>query len=451
MHRMTLVVAVWCLIPVNAVAQAAPEPPRTTPPGTAGLEAKAQRDLAKTLFTEQRYEDALGALKEAHRLTPGAALALNIADTYRYLGLREERVAQGLKDRAEQERSRARAETLYRDAYNWTEEATAFPMTEADRLDADSLRTKIQPRVALVDIATDPEGAAVLIDEQSSRSHRSVAVSPGEHQVVVRVPGYRDGETTVSAALGERRSVRMVLDRLFAPVRVESQPPGAKVEIAGGGRAVGQTPFSATLPVTTVRVSVSLEGYLSQARDVEVLAGEGVNLVIQLERAPSTVATLTVTGNPPGAAVKVDGRPVGEVPLSLPTLEPGAGRAWIEVASPGHVPWSSLVTLEGGSATRVRVELHQAAMPMGLGWKTAGYGAGAALALTGGGIAIWATRERAAFDQDPSVEHLNTTGRLNTTADVLMGTGLAVAVTTVIFHLLSLASPTSRGDVSIER
>ena len=451
MHRMTLVVAVWCLVSVIAVAQAAPEPAQATPPRPAGLEAKAQRDLAKTLFSEQRYEDALAALKDAHRLAPSAAVALNIADTYRYLGVREERVAQGLKERAEKERSGARAETLYRDAYNWTEGATAFPMTEADRLDAEALRAKIQPRVALVDLATDPEGAAVSVDDQSASSHKSVAVSPGEHRVVVKVPGYRDGETTVSAALGERRSVRMVLDRLFAPVRVESQPPGAKVEIAGGGKAVGQTPFLATFPVTTVRVSVSLDGYVSQTRDVEVLPGDGVNVVILLERAPSTVATLSVTGNPPGAAVKVDGRPVGEVPLSLPSLEPGAGRARVEVAAPGHVAWSDLVALEAGSATRVKVELSRAGTPLGLGWKIAGYGTGVALALTGGGIGIWATRERQAFYQDPSVEHFNTTGRLNTTADVLMGTGLAVAVTTVVFHLLGLVAPPSRGDISIER
>ena len=378
-------------------------------------------------------------------------MVLTIADTYRYLGVREERVAQAIKERSEKAQSEARVDMLYRDAYNWIEEAGAFPMTEADWLDAEELRVKIRPRVAVVDVATDPEGAGVLIDGEPSRSRKSIAVSPGEHRVVVRVAGYRDEETTVTAALGARRSVRLVLERLFAPVRVESQPPGARVEIAGGGKAVGPTPFATSMPVSTVRISVSLDGYLTQTREVEVVPGEGVNLSIQLERAPSTVATLSVTGNVPGASVSVDGRPVGEIPLSLPSLEAGAGRARVVVAAPGHVPWSDLVALEAGAATRIRVELPRAKEPLSLGSKIAGYGVGAAIALTGGGIGIWATRERGAFYQDPSVDHLNATNRLNVTADVLMGTGLALAVTTVALHLLGIASPASRGDVSIER
>jgi hypothetical protein len=439
--------ALACLSSLASAAE--PAPPSA--PLAAEEEARGQRELAKELFAQQRYEDALGALKEANRLAPGANIVLTIADAYRYLGVREERTATALKDPTDKAQSTARAETLFREALNWIEQCGSLPMTEADRRDADALRDEVLSKVALVEIATEPEGAQVFVDGRSEGTRKSIAVSPGEHRFSVKVPGYRGEERTVIAAVGARRSLRFLLERLHARVQIETRPPGAKIALEPSGELLGSAPLTVSMSVSRHRVTAALEGYLPQTRELEVAPDVGASLVLELQRDPATVATLSVSGSPAGASVLLDGRLLGQVPFSAPSLEPGSGGARLSIAAPGHIGWSDVVALQPGAATKVRVELPSAPRPLPTIWKWLGYGGGGAFVLAGAGFGVWALRERASFDGDPSRSRLRATDRLNTTADILVGAGLTLAATTAVAHLLSAAARTARADVSLER
>jgi hypothetical protein len=415
-------------------------------------QATAKKELGKKLFAEQRYEEALETLKESNRLQPSAGVVLNIADILRYLGSQEEQAAAALrKVPAEKARRMARAEVLFRDAYNWLEQVDRLPATVADRKDAESLYARLRPKVATVDVASDPEGAEILVDGQSVGVGKSLALAPGKHQVALKLAGYRIEQSSVTAAIGKNMPLRMTLQRLFASLVVQSQPPGASVHLVGSGQLLGSTPLSARLPTGRIRIVVALDGYLEQARDVEILEDAGAAVTLALERAASTLATLSVSGNPEGAAVTVDDQPVGAVPFSRPGLEPKVGKSRLAVAAAGYEAWSGVVPLEAGGATRVRVDLSRSLKRHWRGWKWLGYLGGGALVAGGASVGLLAHYERNSFYDSPSTDKLNSTNRLNLTADILMGSGAAILITTAALQVFSGKQTPSRAEVAFDR
>ena len=69
------------------------------------------------------------------------------------------------------------------------------------------------------------------------------------------------------------------------------------------------------------------------------------------ERAVAPTGQVTVQSDPNGALVTVDGRFRGETPITIRDLSLGAHA--IQIARPGHVPWSERLTLTASSPARV--------------------------------------------------------------------------------------------------
>ena len=154
---------------------------------------------------------------------------------------------------------------------------------------------------------------------------------------------------------GATESFLQALRALPALVTVTSDPPDATVFIDGQQR--GQTPSETPLPPGTVRVSVTLDGYLS-AEDTLTLApgvAETIHLVLVAEPLPEPVTTsLEVLSQPPGATVSVDGQQRGETPLSL-SLDPGEHE--LALTRDGYLENRQSVDLEAGETETVSVAL----------------------------------------------------------------------------------------------
>jgi serine/threonine protein kinase len=69
------------------------------------------------------------------------------------------------------------------------------------------------------------------------------------------------------------------------------------------------------------------------------------------ERATAPTGHLTVRSDPTGALVTIDGRLRGETPVTVRDL--GLGPHTIQIARPGHVPWTQRVTLTVASPSRL--------------------------------------------------------------------------------------------------
>jgi hypothetical protein len=73
------------------------------------------------------------------------------------------------------------------------------------------------------------------------------------------------------------------------------------------------------------------------------------------------VGSLAVTSDPPGAAVLIDRRRVGQTPLQLPGVQSGSRVVWIE--RDGYVRWTAAVQVAAGRVTRVSARLDPSPVP----------------------------------------------------------------------------------------
>lgn len=147
-------------------------------------------------------------------------------------------------------------------------------------------------------------------------------------------------------------------------LKVESEPPGARVLVNGQGR--GRTPFALSdLAFGSYAVRVEQKGYEPETQKLVLDAGTPraeLRLALKRIALPSTGAADFVS-TPAGATVTVDGQPSGETPLRGLTLKPGRRR--IEISLAGHETWSSTLDVVAGETGRVEVRLraHPAAPP----------------------------------------------------------------------------------------
>ena len=105
----------------------------------------------------------------------------------------------------------------------------------------------------------------------------------------------------------------------------------------------------ATLPAGPYRLVVSAPAYQTLRKDVLLSLGQPARLELTLQRPPARPCAVTVTTEPAGARVNLDGQAIkGETPLALPTLQPGAHELRIRRA--GYHPESS--TIECNAETK---------------------------------------------------------------------------------------------------
>ncbi len=144
-------------------------------------------------------------------------------------------------------------------------------------------------------------------------------------------------------------------------LHLESDPPGAGVRV--NGQARGQTPLDVReLPLGDYEVVFERRGYEAQARRVSLSAAAPlVELKAKLVRSAPTTGTAEIVSSPAGAAVTIDGKPLGRTPLARVTL--AAGSRSLRLTLDGHLPWSGKLDVVAGQRGRVEVRLKPVAAP----------------------------------------------------------------------------------------
>lgn len=158
---------------------------------------------------------------------------------------------------------------------------------------------------------------------------------------------------------------------------VRSMPPGAEVIVNGEAR--GTTPLAlAGLPYGPYEVEVALAGYASRREQLILDAGDPIgslnaDLTAAPGGAPATggraagsppagqvgIGSILAETRPPGAAVWLDQRLVGETPVSIPDVPAGAHR--IEFRLDGYQTWTTTVEVDPATQARVAASLADAA------------------------------------------------------------------------------------------
>ena len=132
---------------------------------------------------------------------------------------------------------------------------------------------------------------------------------------------------------------------------VQSSPTGAQVYLDGA--YLGLTPLVASVPAGRHRLEVRKAGYAPYRASVRVAPGERVQVYARLVPEPSS-GRLSVSSEPEGAAVYLNGSYRGKTPLAI-ELAPGVYD--LRLALPGYADYREQVRVQAGRTTYVYARL----------------------------------------------------------------------------------------------
>ena len=217
---------------------------------------------------------------------------------------------------------------------------------------------RIRPKVALVEIVTDPPGATIFVDRRDlgprGQSPRTLALEPGEHRILVEAPGWRPGVSNpVVLELGQTATARISLAQVLGDVRVEGSPAGAEVRIdEEDGPIAGTLPAALSLSPGAHVLIVSDEGRRTVRQTVQVDADTPARAVVDL---PLLTGTIVVNAIERGALIEIDGVTRGFTPAVLDDV--GAGPHRLRVSLAGFRPFETDVRVETDGSVTVDARL----------------------------------------------------------------------------------------------
>lgn len=202
----------------------------------------------------------------------------------------------------------------------------------------------VGPTLVPLEVQAEPAGAQVWLDERPM-GRVPVVLSlpaPGRHRVRVALAGFAPAQITLESRPGSPLApMFFALQPLRATLHVESQPPGASVEV--DGQALGRTPLSAAaLTPGSHVVRVLLDGFQPWQDTLSASVGDAVRL--QANLVPRSAAA----GGAKRAAVR-EGDLVGPGP---DVIEPQ--RIWGEAAA--YPPAAKAARMEGQVSVAILVD-----------------------------------------------------------------------------------------------
>jgi len=228
-----------------------------------------------------------------------------------------------------------------------------------------SLVAKLTPNWAPVTLATQPAGAAVLVDGVSAGvTPLEMQLTAGERELEVRLGGYNAWTNKVIVRAGMPMALPDVrLTQADGRVEIVSAPAEANVSIDGEFR--GRTPLNVRLtPGRAHQLTLTKPGYETTTRDLSVGADSGRKLTIDLV---ARYGEVEVSSKPGGAEIWVDGERRAIAPTTL-TLT-GVNHD-IEVRQPGFSTVMQKVTPRPGFPQKLDFELTELNQTSGSGYSS---------------------------------------------------------------------------------
>ncbi len=177
----------------------------------------------------------------------------------------------------------------YRDAATFYRRYLDESPDAADRDRVEKLIDKLRARPGILTITSDPTGAEVMLDGRSIGHTPIEQKASGAHEIQVSSDtGTASREVTIE--FGEPQTVHVPIVARAGWLVVNSNVAGAQVTI--DGTFAGVTPFSGEIPSGSHRVVVTLEGWSSYERGVDVPAEGSTQMTASLVRPVGWVAPL---------------------------------------------------------------------------------------------------------------------------------------------------------------
>jgi outer membrane receptor protein involved in Fe transport len=303
-------------------------------------EADIAFQLGNEAYARRAYAEALRNYFLSYRLVPNRNVLFNIARCYE-------------------------SARRFDEAYRYFHDLSRQELTKEDAAEVASALKRILPRVALVEVTSTPEGAAVYADREDLGSRGvtplRLALPAGKHLLRVKLAGHVPAQAELQLSPGKVASQAFALEPLLGTVVVTGRPEGAEVRASPEGPVLGRVPGEVKLPVGRRTLYLSLQGYAPAAFPIEVEEKSSARLDVGLAPAAVPTGTLLVTANREAALVRVDGREAGFTPAAL-TLS--AGEHAVEVSHPDARTYSAKVALAKDGSEKLHAELRYAPPPV---------------------------------------------------------------------------------------
>jgi serine/threonine-protein kinase len=241
--------------------------------------------------------------------------------------------------------------------------AAARELKEQAGLD-ESARPEPQPPV--LKLSSDPPGATISVDGLgvgiTPERLRDLPVG-STVKLRLELEGYRPLERPVMLKPGSgEQELTLHLEPLIGGIRVVSEPAGAAVYL-NGKRTRQTTParFADLSSGEPVNVKAVKSGYRSESQ-VVVVPDEGfetVRFVLPIDPSAVPDGTVSVTSQPGGCRVKLDGEAVGTTPLDPVRARPGEHR--VDVACDHYAEETRVVSVFSKDEAKVHVRLRPTA------------------------------------------------------------------------------------------
>lgn len=211
-----------------------------------------------------------------------------------------------------------------------------------------------------ITVKSTPERAEVYLNgaSQGTTPVTIAGLQPGDYLIELRKEGFERTFKSVSLLEGQVMEQDLQMKQVTGLMLVESNPQGADVLIDGVSK--GYTPLLVTdLPLGSYKLVFRAENQLPRTMAVELKDRAPLQVFAELI---SNTAQLTVTSEPEGAEVRIDGILVGTAPLTVEEVK--AGESDVRVSKRGYRPFTKHMTFEATKPYKFSAVLE--ALPSGL-------------------------------------------------------------------------------------
>jgi len=198
-------------------------------------------------------------------------------------------------------------------------------------------------------INSTPRGARVYVDGIfKGTAPISIHVTPGYHSIRLDLEGYMDYQDSIRVTGDTNLNISLQIGE--GALVVFSEPLSADVYV--DDKYYGRTPITIQrIPAGRRIVTVRLQGYADWSDEVIIEPGEISQINVKLKLA----GTLQVSSSPSGAKVYLDGKDIGETPLSNSNIPEGTHNLRLELF--GYRPWQGIIEVSPGRTTNIFAKL----------------------------------------------------------------------------------------------
>jgi len=222
---------------------------------------------------------------------------------------------------------------------------------------------RLEARLALVEITSDPPGAQVYVDTRDHGRFATtpcvVAVEPGQRTIFLSRQGHADAQASVVAVRGRKTPLAVPLTELRSQLRVLEAPSGAQVTIERNGTTLATFAANteATVPSGEFRVVVRCDGYAPFERDVRVSEAAVREVRVDMQRLPPVLGRLLASTGDVVARLRIDGVDRTDTPA---TLRIPIGTHTVELHADGYETFTTTVEIRESESTLIEQRLVRA-------------------------------------------------------------------------------------------